>query len=39
MSEITHSVTCDACGRETFAWERYCHECGADRWSDGGDAG
>jgi len=30
--DITHGVTCDACGEETFAFERYCHKCGADRW-------
>jgi len=30
--EITHAVTCDACGKATFAFEKYCHKCGADRW-------
>lgn len=30
---ITHGVECPSCGRETYEWERYCHRCGADRWS------
>jgi len=32
--EITHSVLCDNCGEETFAFEKYCHKCGANRWGD-----
>lgn len=31
--EPTHAVTCDNCGEETFAFRRYCHKCGADRWT------
>ncbi|WP_337653246.1 hypothetical protein [Halomontanus rarus] len=31
--EIKHAVTCPDCGKPTFAWERYCHRCNADRWS------
>lgn len=30
--EITHSVTCDNCGEETFTFERNCHRCSVDRW-------
>jgi len=36
MSDITRGVTCGSCERETFAFERYCHRCGHDRWE--GDA-
>jgi uncharacterized OB-fold protein len=30
--QITHAVTCENCGRETFAFERDCHWCGVNRW-------
>lgn len=30
--EITHAVTCDNCGAETFAFERDCVNCGVNRW-------
>jgi ribosomal protein L37E len=30
--DITHAATCDECGEETFAFEKYCHKCGANRW-------
>lgn len=30
--DITHSVTCDNCGEETFAFERDCVNCGVNRW-------
>jgi uncharacterized OB-fold protein len=33
MSDLTHGVTCEECGEPTYAYERYCHECGADRWA------
>jgi ssDNA-binding Zn-finger/Zn-ribbon topoisomerase 1 len=32
--EVENGVTCEECGEETFAFERYCHRCGADRWAD-----
>lgn len=25
-------VVCDDCGEETYAFEKYCHRCGANRW-------
>lgn len=30
--EIQNPVTCEACGEETFAFERDCHRCGTNRW-------
>jgi uncharacterized OB-fold protein len=35
--EITHAVTCENCGRETFAFERDCHRCGVNRWAFDGE--
>lgn len=32
-SSPTHAVTCSECGRDTYAFERYCHHCDADRWA------
>jgi len=32
LGEITHSVTCRNCGKETFAFERDCVNCGVNRW-------
>jgi len=26
-------VVCDSCEKETFAFEKFCHECGANRWA------
>jgi predicted amidophosphoribosyltransferase len=34
MSDITHAAVCSDCGEDTYAWERYCYECGADRWGE-----
>lgn len=35
-SEIEHPRTCEACGSQTYQFER-CHECGDKHW-EGGDA-